>query len=77
MNYRFYFLDVSYEYGEFIGKRYSTKNNIIWCLGGDRHPIHKGVDYKNVWRKMAEGLAKGFLGKELKYNVKDDEWKKY
>ncbi|KAK8889149.1 hypothetical protein M9Y10_033893 [Tritrichomonas musculus] len=60
----------SYGYGEFIGKRYKHKKHILWCLGGDRQPIHKGVDYKNVYRKM----AKGVLDKDVKYNEKDPSW---
>lgn len=66
----------SYKYGEWIGNRYKNRKNIIWCLGGDRQPIHLGEDYKNVWRRMAEGLAKGVLEKDLKYNVKDSAWNK-
>lgn len=65
----------AYGYGEWIGNRYKDRKNILWCLGGDRQPIHKGVDYKMVWRKMAEGLAKGVLGKELHYNCPDPAWK--
>lgn len=64
----------AYGYGEWIGRRYREKKHILWCLGGDRQPVHKGVDYRNVWRRMAEGLAKGVLGKALKYNVKDPAW---
>ena len=64
----------AYGYGEWIGKRYREKSHILWCLGGDRQPVHKGVDYRNVWRRMAEGLAKGLLDKDLKYNEKDPAW---
>jgi hypothetical protein len=64
----------SYEYGRWIGNRYKDRTNIIWCLGGDRQPIHLGVNYKGVWRKMAEGIAKGVLNKDLTYNVKDSAW---
>lgn len=60
----------AYRYGQWIGHRYKDRNNILWCLGGDRQPIHQGVDYKNVWRRMAEGLAKGVLDKDLKYDQK-------
>jgi len=66
----------AYEYGRWIGNRYKDRTNIILCLGGDRMPIHRGVDYKNVWRKMAEGLDKGVLGKEMKYNEEDSDWQK-
>lgn len=68
-------VDNAYGYGQWIGNRYKDRTNIIWCLGGDRHPIHKGVDYKNVWRNMAEGLAFGVTGKHLKYNEEDQTWK--
>ncbi len=61
-------------YGNWIGSRYRDRNNILWCLGGDRQPVHLGVSYKNVWRRMAEGLAKGVTGKDLKYNQPDPAW---
>jgi len=64
----------AYRYGAWIGDRYREKNHILWCLGGDRQPVHKGTDYRKVWRRMAEGLAKGLLGKDLQYNVKDEGW---
>lgn len=64
----------AYSYGKWIGNRYKERKNIIWCLGGDRMPIHRGTDYKDVWRKMAEGLAKGVTGKDLKYNQPDETW---
>ncbi len=65
----------AYEYGCWIGSRYKDRKNIIWCLGGDRQPIHLGVDYKDVWRRMAEGLAKGITGKELGYDSSTGEWR--
>lgn len=64
----------AYEYGRYIGERYRNRNHILWCLGGDRQPIHKGIDYKNVWRRMAEGLAKGILNKNLEYNKNPEIW---
>lgn len=63
-----------YIFGEWIGRRYRGRTNLLWCLGGDRHPIHKGCDYRQVWRKMAEGLAKGYLGKELHCDESAKEW---
>lgn len=65
----------AYQYGKWIGSRYRTRTNILWCLGGDRHSVHNGTDYKNVWRRLAEGLAKGVLDKDLKYNQNREEWK--
>lgn len=61
-------------YGRFIGSRYRDCQHILWCLGGDRQPIHKGVDYRNVWRRMAEGLAAGVLGRELRYDRDEASW---
>lgn len=62
-------------YGEFIGKRYHERTNIIWVLGGDRHPVHLGRDYRAVWRAMAEGIGRGVTGELLKWNVADDRWR--
>lgn len=64
----------AYTYGRWIGERYRNRSNILWCLGGDRQPIHNGTDFRNVWRRLAEGLAKGVLGKDLKYNQDSEEW---
>jgi hypothetical protein len=66
----------AFQYGKWIGNRYKDRTNIIWCLGGDRQPIHLGVDYRDVWRKMAEGIAKGVLQKDMKHNEKDPNWQK-
>jgi hypothetical protein len=48
----------AYNYGWFIGNRFGKYLNIIWILGGDRHPDErkKGVE---LWRSMAEGIADG------------------
>lgn len=64
----------AYFFGEWIGKRYQNKKHILWCLGGDRQPVHKGTSYKDVWRQMAEGLAKGVTGRDLKYNEESPYW---
>lgn len=66
--------DNAYEYARWIGDRYKDRPNILWCLGGDRMPIHKGVDYKNVWRRMAEGLAKGLTGQDVRHNEPSPVW---
>ncbi|MFN8254366.1 MAG: glycoside hydrolase family 140 protein [Bacteroidales bacterium] len=48
----------AYQYGWFVGNRYREFQNIIWILGGDRHPDERpiGID---LWRSMAEGIADG------------------
>lgn len=66
--------DNAYEYARWIGERYKDRTNILWCLGGDRMPIHKGVDYKDVWRRMAEGLAKGLTGQTVHHNEPSPVW---
>jgi len=66
--------DNAYEYARWIGNRYKERTNILWCLGGDRMPIHKGVDYRNVWRRMAEGLAKGLTGENVRHNEPSPVW---
>jgi hypothetical protein len=51
----------AYAYGWFAGNRYKKSPNIIWILGGDRHPDERpqGVE---IWRAMAEGIADGVNG---------------
>lgn len=66
--------DNAYAYGQWIGQRYKDRGNILWCLGGDRMPIHKGTDYRNVWRRMAEGLANGLTGENVRYNEPSPVW---
>jgi len=46
--------DNAKEYGRWIGKRYSSKQNVIWILGGDRNP-RNDADV-SVWRSMAAGI---------------------
>lgn len=54
-------VEQAYSYGYFIGDRYRKSPNIIWILGGDRHPDERpgGAD---LWRAMAEGIADGVNG---------------
>lgn len=61
-------------FARWIGERYRHRKSILWCLGGDRQPIHREVDYRNVWRRMAEGLAEGVLGHPLAWNAPRSEW---
>jgi hypothetical protein len=57
----FHSKEEAYAYGNFLGKRYRDKKNIIWILGGDRLPdeIPQGVE---LWRAMAKGIADGSNG---------------
>ncbi len=63
-------------YGLWLGKRMKHRNNILWCLGGDRMPVCRGEDYRPVWRALAEGLAYGLTGKRLRCDGDREEWKK-
>lgn len=51
------------------------RNNLLWCLGGDRMPLHRGTDYRPVWRALAEGLALGLTGRAMKYDQDRAAWK--
>ena len=66
----------AFAYGKWLGNRMKSRNNLLWCLGGDRMPVCRGEDYRPVWRSLAEGLALGLTGKMLRYNRDRDEWKK-
>jgi len=41
-------------YGEFLGRRYSERTNVIWMLGGDRSP----VGHEAIWNALAAGIRK-------------------
>ena len=63
-------------YGRWLGNRLKHRNNILWCLGGDRMPVCRGEDYRPVWRSLAEGLSEGLTGRKLRYDQDREEWKK-
>ncbi|HLO60504.1 MAG TPA: glycoside hydrolase family 140 protein [Bacteroidales bacterium] len=63
-------LGQAYEYGHFIGNRYGKYPNIIWILGGDRHPDERKEGIA-LWRAMAEGIADG-VNQENKYDGRAD-----
>ena len=67
--------DNAYQFGSWMGHRMRHRNNLLWCLGGDRMPICGGEDYRSVWRKLAEGLSFGLTGETLRYNQDRDKWK--
>lgn len=50
-------------YGEFLGKRYRDRKNVIWILGGDR-PIENDK-HREIIREMARGLRQGDGGAHL------------
>lgn len=48
-------------FGEWIGRRYQNRKNIIWVIGGDRNPRPDTEDVA-IWRQLAEGVASGVGG---------------
>ena len=66
----------AFSYGKWIGGRMRGRDNILWCLGGDRMPVCRGVDYRPVWREMAEGLSEGLTGRRLHFDADREEWRK-
>ncbi len=63
-------VEQAYNYGCFLGNRYKTYPNIIWMLGGDRHPNERNIGI-DLWRAMAEGITDGTTG-ERNLNGKAD-----
>lgn len=62
-------------YGEFLGDRYSSYNNIIWMMGGDGGNAEtQGT--KGIYRAQAEGILKGYTGCEScpAYNSEHALW---
>jgi hypothetical protein len=62
-------------YGEFLGRRYGSRPNVIWLIGGDRSPVYinsicpaPGCDFRPVWRALAEGVGTGVAGTPLAWN---------
>ena len=51
----------AYAYGHFLGTRFRGHSNIVWILGGDRHPDERPEGIA-LWRAMAEGIADGTNG---------------
>jgi len=43
-------------FGSFIGRSMKDKPNVIYMLGCDRNAERDGVDYRLVWRLMAQGV---------------------
>ncbi len=41
-------------FGEVLAKRYSTKSNIVWILGGDRWPLD--IEDSSIINSMAKGI---------------------
>jgi len=50
-------------YGEWLGKRYGDRKNIVWILGGDRNPRHdRDVE---IWNAMGNAIKKATANKAI------------
>lgn len=56
-------------YGKFLGRRYKSRYNVIWILGGDRPPT--GNEAK--WQAMARGIRAGGAKQLMGYHPMGDE----
>jgi hypothetical protein len=45
----------AFEFGKWIGWRYTDRKNLIWVIGGDRNP-RKDSDDAKIWNQMAAGI---------------------
>lgn len=63
-------------YGEWIGKRYGGRTNIVWVVGGDDDPLAGGGDFRPVYRAMAEGIATGVTGQTPQWDKPHEAWDK-
>ncbi|MEJ7767553.1 MAG: glycoside hydrolase family 140 protein [Chitinophagaceae bacterium] len=50
-------------YGQWLGNRYKTSNNIIWVLGGDRLP--RNDSDIAIWRSMGKAIMKATANKAV------------
>jgi hypothetical protein len=53
----------AYDFGIWLGKRYSDSENIIWIIGGDRNPRTDSDDV-HVWNALANGVTDGVGGED-------------
>lgn len=54
--------DNAYSYGKFLGERYKSKTNIIWCMGGD--VLSDNEQRKAIWNVLAKGITESVTGEE-------------
>ncbi len=62
----------AYKYGQWLGKKFGNKKNVVWMVGGDRSAVYDSKtkwygatdvkDYRPLYRALAEGLADGSNG---------------
>lgn len=64
-------IDQAHAYGQWVGRRYRERTNLVWILGGDRPAVWPAewrpgqpqgpdfIDFRPVWRAMAQGIQEG------------------
>lgn len=58
--------DNAWQYGDWLGRRYGDRGNVIWVLGGDRVP---DTEHKlEIIRSMAQGLRDGGARQPITYH---------
>lgn len=67
--------DTARVYGEWLGNRYKSKDNVMWMLGGDGGDA-RARGTRDIYRAQAEGILKGVTGCTLcpRYNTGSDLW---
>ena len=61
-------------FGNFIGRRYGGRRNVIWMLGGDRPAVCAIGDFRPVWRALSEGIGRAVTGQPLFWNQPHLAW---
>lgn len=47
------------QFGHWVGERYAGQSQVLWMLGGDRRAVYGELDFRPVFRALAEGLREG------------------
>ena len=53
----------AFSFGQWMGERFKSNENIIWVLGGDRNPRDDTNDVE-VWHQMAQGISTAYENKD-------------
>jgi len=61
-------------YGEFMGRRYGARTNVIWMIGGDRSAVYDNGDFRPVWRSLVEGVGRGATGQSPTWSQPHLAW---
>ena len=57
-------------FGSFIGRSLKDRPNVIYMQGCDRDAVVDGVDYRRLWRAMAEGIKQADPNHLMSYLAK-------